>query len=249
MTYIVYLIANSRQVHSQETYVRTPQSTRKTLAPTEYNQAYDTSEAPSLRNGKFSSAPVSLGPPLHYVLGPQPGSRRGDKKPVYVLNITIPPIFVDNHVEPSKSAVNIQVRPFCASKSCRRLTHQPRIMQSYTPSSRESLKSFWLEIRLSSHLLGFNPKKDQLKTRESDEGSQITRFPFIHQDHPKNHIPPQNLTVFLQSRNSRIPVALNVPVLAMDAALVVTNVCTPGRGTILILIFLRVLITAKINWI
>lgn len=250
MTYIVYLIASSRQVHSQETYVRTPQSIRKTLAPTEYNQAYDTSEAPSLRNGKLSSAPVSSGAPLHYVLlGPQPGSRRGDKKPVYVLNITIPPIFVDNHVEPSKSAVNIQVRPFCASKTCRRLTHQPRIMQFYTPSSRESLKSFWLEIRLSGHLLGFNPKKDQLKNRESDEGSQITQFPFIHQDHPNNHIPPQNLTVFLQSRNSCSPVALNVPVLAMDAALVVMNVCTPERGTILILIFLRVLITAKINWI
>jgi len=42
------------------------QSTRKTLAPTEYNQAYDTSEAPSLRNGKLSSVPVSLCAPLYY---------------------------------------------------------------------------------------------------------------------------------------------------------------------------------------
>ena len=50
-------------------------------------------------------------------LGPQPGPRKGDKKPVYALNITIPPIFVDNHVEPSKSAVNIQVGHLDAPKS------------------------------------------------------------------------------------------------------------------------------------
>jgi len=78
---------------------------------------------------------------------------------------------------------------------------------------------------------------------------QITQFPFIQQDHHKNNIPPQNLTVFLQSRNYCSPAALNVPVLAMDAALVVMNVCTPGGGTTLILIFLRALITAKTNWI
>lgn len=143
VTYIAYLIANSQQVHSQEMYVRTPQSTRKTLAPTEYNQAYDAPEGSSSRNGKLSDAPVSLCAPLHYTsLGPQPGQRKGDKKPVYVLNITIPPIFVDNHVEPSKSAVNIQVRPFYASKSCRGLTHHSRITQPYTPSSRVSLKIF-----------------------------------------------------------------------------------------------------------
>ena len=49
-------------------------------------------------------------PPYHVSLGPQPGPKKGDKKPVYVLNIIIPPVFVDNHVEPSKSAVNVQVR-------------------------------------------------------------------------------------------------------------------------------------------
>ena len=130
VTYIVYLTANSQQVRSQEMYVRTPQSTRKISEPTEYRQAYDTSEELSSRNGKLLGALVPLCAPLHYVsLGPQPGPRKGDKKPVYVLNITIPPIFVDNHVEPSKSAVNIQVRPFYASKSRGRLT---QLVQNHT---------------------------------------------------------------------------------------------------------------------
>ena len=84
------------------------------MVPTDYNQAYDAPEGPSLSKGKLSSVPASSITPPHYVsLGPQPGPKKGDKKPVYVLDITIPLIFVDNYVEPSKSAVNIQVRPLC----------------------------------------------------------------------------------------------------------------------------------------
>ena len=35
--------------------------------------------------------------------------RKAEKKPVYVLNLTIPPRFVDNTVDPSKAAVQLQV--------------------------------------------------------------------------------------------------------------------------------------------
>lgn len=36
--------------------------------------------------------------------------RKADKKPVYVLNITIPPREVDNCVEPAKTTVTLQVK-------------------------------------------------------------------------------------------------------------------------------------------
>ena len=116
---------------------------------------------------------------------------------MYVLNITIPPIFVDNHVEPSKSAVNIQVGPL--SVSLRGLTFHLRITRFYIPSFRQSSKSFYSKIRSPNHLLRLNHRTDRLTTRENDEGSQIIQFPFIHQNRPSNHIAPQNLIAFLQN--------------------------------------------------
>lgn len=94
------------------------------------------------RRARVSSRASSYGSSHAHELsaGPQPGLKKGEKRPVYVLNITIPPIFVDNHVEPSKSAVNIQVGPLGALKSNGLITH-PRIIRSYILSSRISFKN------------------------------------------------------------------------------------------------------------
>jgi len=143
---------------------------------------------------------------------------------VYVINITIPPIFVDNHVEPSKSAVNIQVGSPPSQRLCRRLTIGSRITRFYTPSSRTSSKSFWSEIRLPNQLLRFRTEMNQLKTRENDGGSQITRFPFIHQGHPNNHSAPRNLTTFPQNRSHCSQVVLNVMVIVTNVVPVVMSV-------------------------
>jgi hypothetical protein len=154
---------------------------------------------------------------------------------------------VDNHVEPSKSAVNIQVVPLNFSESCVGLTINPRITPFYIPSSQASPRSFWSETRLLNHLLRFNPETNQFKTRESDEGLQTIQFPFIHQGHPKNRITLKNLTTFLQNRNSCSWVPLNVQAPVTDAVLVVLNVCAPAKRIILILNLLGVSITAMVG--
>ena len=175
-------------------------------------------------------------PPHHVSPGPQPGPKKADKKPVYVINITIPPIFVDNHVEPSKSAVNIQVGPPLPPRFSRKLTIEPRITRFYTPSFRASSKSFWSEIRLPNRLLRFSTTINPLKTLENDEDSQTTRFPFIHQGHPNDHTLPQRLTAALQNMNFYSRVAPNVQALVTGAVLVVTNARTPRKGTDMILV-------------
>ena len=137
-TYIVYSIANSQQVHLQETYVETLYFIRK--ASHQLNITRPTTHQKGHLHVKVASRafPFLLHAPTHNaLLGPQPGPRKGEKKPVYVLNITIPPILVDNYVEPSKSAVNIQVSPPSCLKGLRetdRTTQNHAILHSFLSS-------------------------------------------------------------------------------------------------------------------
>lgn len=47
---------------------------------------------------------------MYVYSGGRGSPRKTEKKPVYVLNLMIPPRFVDNIIEPAKAAVQLQVR-------------------------------------------------------------------------------------------------------------------------------------------
>ena len=44
------------------------------------------------------------------LIGARRSPRKSEKKPVYVLSLTVPPRQVDNCLEPAKAAVHLQVR-------------------------------------------------------------------------------------------------------------------------------------------
>lgn len=166
---------------------------------------------------------------------------------MYVLNITIPPIFVDNHVEPSKSAVNIQVGPLGALKSGRLITH-PRTTRPYIRSSQISFKNSYSKIYSSNHPFRSNLGTNQLIIHERGESLQIIRFLFTHKIDLSNHIAPQNLITFPQRSISCSRLTMNVRVLVMSAVLVALNVCTLAMGMIPILVPPRVPITVMTIW-
>ena len=137
-TYIVYSIVNSLQVHLQEMCVKTLQSIRK--AWYQLNTTRPTTRQKGHLHVKVNSRafPFLLrASTRNALLGPQPGPKKGEKKPAYVLNITIPPILVDNYVEPSKSAVNIQASPPPCLKGLRetdKITQNHAILHSFLSS-------------------------------------------------------------------------------------------------------------------
>lgn len=52
---------------------------------------------------------------LIFALATRRSPRKNEKKPVFVLNISIAPEEVDNCLEPSKSSIQLSVRPVCVS--------------------------------------------------------------------------------------------------------------------------------------